>query len=653
MSNLSTFLQKPYVGLTASGDVLTYSRPNAQLLIAATDATAGGATYPQILLRNAYEAVGAGGQIQFQARNTTPADFLAAFIAGSLSTRTASAEVGQLDLRVANGAGTYGVTLKGAELIAKTAGVEALGSATNGFASLTLAHTGGSTLIAAPGTNGSLAFSGADFQIKSTGKTYNFGVSTTGAGVFNPNLSPTSMLSIGLSSNNSYYSQSNTTSAYGVNVDMGFPANVTAEANGVRVKLTTADASFTATTAAGIRVAATVKQGSAAITNNYGVYLDAQTVGTTNVNLYSTSAAWNAVLAGGGTSYVAGKLLVSNAAWTGAETAGASLDVVETGAVSTKVGRLIASSASFTGTMLHVEGPDNDSAYTALQVTDTTSGNTKFAVRGDGRVTIGACNTYDLNGATLGVDLNMTTSRTLASGKSFSAIYVNATVDQTAGSSYVYGLSFNVNAGAQGSGTYAAGFVASAESSGAGTVTGCSVQAVGQSGHTGAVIAMDVLMAGAAGSSFVMGVRVSAQTNSTYGLLCTGQGSATLTYGVCVGGDQITGTAAYYYVQNASSTADFLRYRNSSSSDVFKVRSTGHITSPSLVSYDNTDILAGSGAALATNATAGFLYVPVVGGTPTGAPTSRTGGIPLVFDINNNYLYFYNGGSWKKASVYA
>lgn len=50
-------------------------------------------------------------------------------------------------------------------------------------------------------------------------------------------------------------------------------------------------------------------------------------------------------------------------------------------------------------------------------------------------------------------------------------------------------------------------------------------------------------------------------------------------------------------------------------------------------------------AALATNATAGFLYIPTCAGTPTGVPTTQTGTVAMIFDTTNNKLYIYDG-SW-------
>jgi hypothetical protein len=54
-------------------------------------------------------------------------------------------------------------------------------------------------------------------------------------------------------------------------------------------------------------------------------------------------------------------------------------------------------------------------------------------------------------------------------------------------------------------------------------------------------------------------------------------------------------------------------------------------------------------AAIATNATNGFLYVPGCAGTPTGTPTTVTGRSPIVVDTTNNKLYFYSGGQWRDA----
>lgn len=55
-------------------------------------------------------------------------------------------------------------------------------------------------------------------------------------------------------------------------------------------------------------------------------------------------------------------------------------------------------------------------------------------------------------------------------------------------------------------------------------------------------------------------------------------------------------------------------------------------------------------AALATNATAGFLYLPTCAGTPTGVPATETGTAAAVYDTTANKIWVYNG-SWRGVVV--
>jgi hypothetical protein len=52
------------------------------------------------------------------------------------------------------------------------------------------------------------------------------------------------------------------------------------------------------------------------------------------------------------------------------------------------------------------------------------------------------------------------------------------------------------------------------------------------------------------------------------------------------------------------------------------------------------------GAALATNATQGFIYIHNMAGTPTGVPTAYTGFSPMIYDTTNDKICVYNG-TWK------
>ncbi len=77
--------------------------------------------------------------------------------------------------------------------------------------------------------------------------------------------------------------------------------------------------------------------------------------------------------------------------------------------------------------------------------------------------------------------------------------------------------------------------------------------------------------------------------------------------------------------------------------------SASNVETRRLAGTKTGSILAGAPAALATNASDGFLYVPTCAGTPTGAPTAQTGLVPIVVDTTNNKLYFYSGGAWRDA----
>jgi hypothetical protein len=58
-------------------------------------------------------------------------------------------------------------------------------------------------------------------------------------------------------------------------------------------------------------------------------------------------------------------------------------------------------------------------------------------------------------------------------------------------------------------------------------------------------------------------------------------------------------------------------------------------------------------AAIATNATDGFLYIPTCAGAATGTPTAYTGRAAMVMDTTNNRLYLYDpvDAGWKYAAL--
>src|SRR6266404_8558731 len=60
----------------------------------------------------------------------------------------------------------------------------------------------------------------------------------------------------------------------------------------------------------------------------------------------------------------------------------------------------------------------------------------------------------------------------------------------------------------------------------------------------------------------------------------------------------------------------------------------------------NWGTLIAQSAALATNATDGFLYIPTSAGAPIGTPTAHTGTVATEYDTTNDLLKVYNS-SWK------
>jgi len=63
--------------------------------------------------------------------------------------------------------------------------------------------------------------------------------------------------------------------------------------------------------------------------------------------------------------------------------------------------------------------------------------------------------------------------------------------------------------------------------------------------------------------------------------------------------------------------------------------------------YSNRDIVNNANlAALSTSATAGFVFVPNMAGSPSGSPSSYTGNSATVFDTTNDVLWVNDGTRW-------
>lgn len=87
----------------------------------------------------------------------------------------------------------------------------------------------------------------------------------------------------------------------------------------------------------------------------------------------------------------------------------------------------------------------------------------------------------------------------------------------------------------------------------------------------------------------------------------------------------------------------FRRYEAEAAGDqVFYVRDSALGEIRQLTLKNNGDVVVGTGSAIATDATTGFLRIPSCAGTPTGAAEDDS----MVRDSTNHKVYFRSGGNW-------
>jgi hypothetical protein len=137
-------------------------------------------------------------------------------------------------------------------------------------------------------------------------------------------------------------------------------------------------------------------------------------------------------------------------------------------------------------------------------------------------------------------------------------------------------------------------------------------------------------------------------------------------FGFNSGTDIYAGSVDTFIYRDA---ANVVAHRNSTTAQTFRVYNTYTDSSNYqrlTLAWNTTTALvhnegAGTGAdgsvafndaALATNATKGFIMIPSCAGVPSGVPADiPTGQIPIVFDSTNNKLYAYDGGWISTAAL--
>lgn len=118
-----------------------------------------------------------------------------------------------------------------------------------------------------------------------------------------------------------------------------------------------------------------------------------------------------------------------------------------------------------------------------------------------------------------------------------------------------------------------------------------------------------------------------------------------------------TGVATYMHVTNGTTsgqtaTDGFIFGLNAT--DVGQIRmyesksiqfATANLQAMLINTVQSVAIQNNTATQIATNATSGFLYIPSSNGTPTGAPATIAGTVPIEVDTANDRFYFYRG-SW-------
>lgn len=111
----------------------------------------------------------------------------------------------------------------------------------------------------------------------------------------------------------------------------------------------------------------------------------------------------------------------------------------------------------------------------------------------------------------------------------------------------------------------------------------------------------------------------------------------------------VTGTGDPMSRYTTSGVTDWTVGLDNSDSDAFVIAASAALGTSNVLRMTTTGNVQHvfGGAQIATNATAGFLFITSCNGTPTGVPASiPTGTVPMVYDTSANKFWLYNG-SWR------
>lgn len=214
--------------------------------------------------------------------------------------------------------------------------------------------------------------------------------------------------------------------------------------------------------------------------------------------------------------------------------------------------------------------------------------------------------------------------------------------------SNIYGFNVNLLAGYTGaSATQCGRFINSSAGTGTNLYTG-SVNASAAATCNGVTVGTNMGLGGTATNGLInvgnRSIGTGGSTNSSTNIGIVGFGNIGTSTGTSyqIGGFFGLHTATPTFGASAALMCD----NADQTSDIFVARDNG-TTKVKITDNGNTVL---SNAALATNATNGFVYIPTSAGAPTGTPTAYTGTVAMQYDTTNNKLYIYNG-AWKSVTL--
>ena len=144
---------------------------------------------------------------------------------------------------------------------------------------------------------------------------------------------------------------------------------------------------------------------------------------------------------------------------------------------------------------------------------------------------------------------------------------------------------------------------------------------------------------------------VASTSNHGSGLYFTTNAVNVAANGVRVADFATAATGVNYFVFTPSATGAAIALSAAGSDTNIGLTIAGKGTGPLTIGAATSNITLGSGAALATSATTGYIIISTCAGAPTGVPVGHaTGNAALVYDTTDSKLYAYDSGTWKSAA---